>query len=74
MKKVARGSRAHQDLNLIRFAARKEFSSGIVEGLNYRINLTIRKAYGFRTLEPAEIAVYHTLAHLPEPKLTHEFC
>jgi len=56
------------------FAAQKEFSAGIVEGLNYRVKLTIRKAYGFRTLEAAEIALYHALGRLPEPKLTHEFC
>jgi len=74
IKRVARSIRAHQDLILNWFAARKEFSSGIVEGLNYRIKLTIRKAYGFRTLPAAEIALYHALGRLPEPKLTHEFC
>ena len=74
IKTVARSIRAHQQLILNWFAARKEFSSGIVEGLNYRIKLTIRKAYGFRTLDAAEIALYHALARLPEPKLTHEFC
>jgi len=74
IKKVARSIRAHQDLILNWFAAKKEFSSGIVEGLNYRIKLTIRKAYGFRTLEAAEIALYHALGRLPEPELAHEFC
>ena len=74
IKKVARSIRSHQTLILNWFAARKEFSSGIVEGLNYRVKLTIRKAYGFRTLEAAEIALYHALGRLPEPKLTHEFC
>ena len=74
LKKVARSIRAHQNLILNWFAARKEFSSGIVEGLNYRIKLTIRKAYGFRTLEAAQIALYHTLGRLPEPELAHEFC
>ncbi len=74
IKKAARSIRAHQDLILNWFAAKKEFSSGIVEGLNYRIKLTIRKAYGFRTLEAAEIALYHALGRLPEPELTHEFC
>jgi len=74
IKKVARSIRTHQTLILNWFAARKEFSSGIVEGLNYRVKLTIRKAYGFRTLETAEIALYHALGRLPEPELTHEFC
>ncbi len=74
IKKVARSIRAHENLILNWFAAKKEFSSGIVEGLNYRIKLTIRKAYGFRTLEAAEIALYHALGRLPEPELAHEFC
>jgi transposase len=74
IKKVARSIREHQQLILNWFAAKKEFSAGIVEGLNYRVKLTIRKAYGFRTLEAAEIALYHTLGRLPEPKLAHEFC
>jgi len=74
IKTVARSIRTHQTLILNWFAARKEFSSGIVEGLNYRVKLTIRKAYGFRTLEAAEIALYHALGRLPEPQLTHEFC
>lgn len=74
IKKVARSIRNHQQLILNWFAAKKQFSAGIVEGLNYRVKLTIRKAYGFRTLGAAEIALYHALGHLPEPKLTHEFC
>ena len=74
IKKVARSIRAHKGLILNGFAAQKEFSSGIVEGLNYRIKLTIRKAYGFRTLQAAEIALYPALGRLPEPQLTHEFC
>ena len=74
IKKVARSIRSHRELILNWFRARKEFSSGIVEGLNYKIKLTLRKAYGFKTLEAAEIALYHTLGRLPEPKLTHEFC
>ena len=74
IKKVARSIRAHQNLILNWFAAKKEFSCGIVEGLNYRVKLTIRKAYGFRTLEAAQIALYHTLGRLPEPELAHRFC
>ena len=74
IKKVARSIRAHQTLILNWFAAKKEFSAGIVEGLNYKIKLTLRKAYGYRSLEVAEIALYHALGRLPEPTLTHEFC
>jgi len=74
IKKVARSIRTRQDLILNWFAAKKEFSAGIVEGLNYKVKLTLRKAYGYRSLEVAEIALYHDLARLPEPILTHEFC
>lgn len=74
VKTVARSIRKHRELILNWFKAKKEFNSGIVEGLNYKIKLTIRKAYGFRELKVAEIAIYHALAKLPEPKLTHRFC
>jgi len=74
IKKVARSFRTHRQLILNWFEAHKEFSAGIVEGLNYKIKLTLRKAYGFRELETAEIALYHALGKLPEPELTHEFC
>jgi transposase len=74
IKVVARSIRTHRELILNWFKAKKEFNSGIVEGLNYKIKLTIRKAYGFRELKVAEIALYHALARLPEPELTHEFC
>ena len=33
------------------FRARKAYSSGFVEGLNPKINLTTRKAYGYRSFE-----------------------
>jgi len=51
-----------------------EFSRGIVEGLNYKIKLSLRKAYGYRSFNVAEVAFYHALGKLPEPEVTHEFC
>ena len=74
IKAVARSIRKHRELILNWFKAKKEFNSGIVEGLNYKIKLTIRKAYGYRVLKVAEIAIYHALGKLPEPELTHKFC
>jgi transposase len=74
LKKVARMLRAHEPLLLNWFRARKQISSGPTEGLNNRLQLTLRKAYGFRTFRAAEIAVYHTLGALPEPESTHRFC
>lgn len=74
IKQVARSIRGHRELILNWFKAKKEFNSGIVEGLNYKIKLTIRKAYGYRELKVAEIAIYHALGQLPEPEVAHRFC
>ncbi|MFM0631790.1 ISL3 family transposase [Paraburkholderia xenovorans] len=73
MKKFARTVRSHRDLILNYFHARKQFSSGIVEGLNNKAKVTMRKAYGFRTFRAKEIALYHALGKLPEPPITHSF-
>jgi transposase len=61
------------DLILNYFRAKKQLSSGIVEGLNNKAKLTMRKSYGFRTQKAIEIALYHSLGKLPEPPLTHRF-
>ena len=71
MKKIARMLRSHRALILNYFRAKKQFSSGIVEGLNNKAKLTMRKAYGFRTFRVTEIALYHALAKLPEPNTAH---
>jgi len=73
MKKIARTLRAHRELLLNYFKARKEFSSGVVEGLNNKAKVTMRRSYGFRTFRVLELALYHSLGKLPEPELTHEF-
>ena len=73
MKEVARMLRRHRDLILNYFKAQKMFSSGIVEGLNNKAKVTMRKSYGFRTFRVTELALYHTLGKLPEPELTHKF-
>ncbi len=44
-----------------------------MEGLNNKLKLTLRKAYGYRSLKVAEIACYHTLGRLPEPEFAHRF-
>ena len=73
MKKFARTIRAHRELLLNYFRARKAYSSGVIEGLNNKAKVTMRKAYGFRTFGMTEIALYHALGKLPEPQLTHRF-
>ena len=73
LKKEAKTIRKHKELILNWFKAKKAFSSGIVEGLNNKVKVTVRKSYGFKTLKCTEIALYHVLGNLPEPKLTHKF-
>ena len=75
MKKVARMLRAHEGLILNWFKARDEVCTGATEGLNNKIRVVTRRAYGFRTYKAMEIALYHNLGKLPEPnELTHRFC
>ena len=73
MKDVAKMLRRHQELLLNWFRAHKQFNNGIVEGLNLKWNLTVRKAFGFRTFNALQIASFHQLGDLPEPQFTHEF-
>jgi transposase len=73
MKKIAGMLRAHRELLLNYFKAKKAFSSGVVEGLNNKAKVTTRRSYGFRTFRVTELALYHSLGKLPEPKLTHRF-
>ncbi len=73
MKSVARMIRRHRELILNWFRAKGEISNGVVEGLNNKAKLTMRKSYGFRSPEVLEIALLHALGKLPEPKLAHEF-
>lgn len=74
MKKVASMIRNHRGLILNWFTAKGTISSGAVEGFNNKAKLTTRKAFGFRTARVAEIALFHVLGKLPEPKATHRFC
>lgn len=74
MKQMARTLRKHRELLLNWFAANGELSSGSVEGMNSKAKLAMKKAYGFKSYETIEIALYHQLGQLPEPELTHRFC
>lgn len=74
MKKVAKMLDRHKPLILNWFKAKGELSSGAVEGMNLKAKLTMRKAYGFRTIKCLEIALYHSLGKLPEPEHHHRFC
>jgi len=73
LKKFVKTMRKHEGLIINWFEARKQFSSGAVEGMNRKINLITRKSYGYRSHEVLEIALFHTLGGLPEPEMTHRF-
>jgi hypothetical protein len=45
----------------------------VVEGLNNKAKVTLRKSYGFRTYRVLELSLYHSLGKLPEPECTHDF-
>lgn len=76
MKKIARSLRVHTPLILNWFRARGLISTGAVEGMNNKLKVITRRAFGFRTYRATEVALYHTLGDLPDPahQLTHRFC
>lgn len=73
-KRFAQTLRKHEPELLNWFRARGKFAAGATEGFNNKARIATRKAYGFRTYEHAEIALYHGLGNLPTPDwLTHRF-
>jgi transposase len=74
MKKLAKTIRTHRPLILNWFRAKGLVSTGTVEGLNNRLKVITRRAFGFRTFRATEVALYHALGALPEPPFTHRFC
>jgi transposase len=73
LKKFARTVRVHRKLLLNYFRANKQFSSGVIEGLNNKAKVTLRKPYGYGTFRIPELSVYHVLGKLAEPKLDYKF-
>lgn len=67
MRKVAQTLREHESLILNWFEWKKEFSSAAVEGLNNKVRVVTRRAYGFRHFSVLEVALYHTRGNLPDP-------
>jgi len=50
-------------------------SSGVVKEFSGKAKLTGRKAYGLRTPQGLEIALFHRMGYtLPEQKSTQRFC
>ena len=65
--------RQHRELILNYFRAGKLISSGVVEGLNNKAKVTMRRSCGFRTYRVLELALYHSPGKLPEPESTLDF-
>ena len=72
-EEMAKQIRKHKPLIINWFEAKGQFSSGVVEGFNKKSKLTMRKSYGFKSPDTIEIALYHALGALPEPKSAHRF-
>jgi len=54
--------------------ARGTLAIDALECLSAKVRVTIKIAYGFRTYEHAEIALYRRMGKLSEPqRLTHRF-
>ena len=45
----------------------------ILKADNCKAKLTMKKAYGFKSYNVAEVALLHTLGKLPTPQVTHRF-
>lgn len=77
LKTFVKMIRRHEKLILNYFHVKsitgKAISSGVVEGLNNKVKVCIRKSYGFRSDKYREIALFHALGDLPEPISTHRF-
>ena len=73
LKIVAKMLRNRRELLLNWFQAKAAISSGVVEGLNNKVKVTTRKAYGYRSYKAIRLALYHNLGGLPEPELAHRF-
>jgi transposase len=63
--------RNHED-DILNFFKLK-INAGIVEGLNRKAKVISQRAYGYRTFETFRLALYHVMANLPMPELTHKF-
>ena len=73
VKKIAKMLRRHSALILNWFRACGTISAGSVEGMNNKLKVTTRRAFGLRTFKATEIALYHALGGLPEPRTAHRF-
>lgn len=73
MAAIAKTLLEHRELLLNWFRAKKQYNNSIVEGLNFKVNTMVRRAFGYRSFDVIETALFHQLGDLPEPKFSHQF-
>ncbi len=73
MQDVSRTLIKLKDQILNWFSADGKISIGMAQGFNNKAKLATRKSHGFKLYEKIEIALYHQLESLPEPKSTRRF-
>jgi len=73
LKRVAKTLTKHLPYLLNWFKTERKISNGTVEGFNNKVKLIMRRAFGFSSFSHLEIALYHNLGNLTEPKMTHSF-
>ncbi|HKW97809.1 MAG TPA: transposase [Bryobacteraceae bacterium] len=69
--------RGHRELILNYFRTQKLLSSGVVEGVNNKAKVTMRKSYGFRTYRVLELPSITHLASCPNrllPTISSDEC
>lgn len=74
MRQVAWMLRAHEELLLNYFKARRQFTNSITEGLNHKARVSLARSFGHKSFRVLQTVLYHTLGSLPEPPSTHKFC
>lgn len=73
VQKFAKTLRNHHALIMNWFEACGAISAGATEGLNNKLKVITRRAFGFRTFKATQVALYHSMGALPEPKTAHQF-
>lgn len=71
MVNVAKTLQSHRVMLMNWFIAKKEFNSGMVEGLNLKAKNLFRRAFGYKSFKVVEAALLHSLGDLPNEPLKH---
>lgn len=73
LMKIADTIKREMNLILNYFDVENQMSSGIVEGMNRKVNLCIRKAFGFKCFNSLNVWLLHQIGKLPPLHFAHKF-